>query len=76
MLKKRKLSLTVIAVVLLMLMFTSACFAETGAKETAKTGIIRAISDKADDSEEMSYVEFERAAAENCAAITRYMISH
>jgi len=31
---------------------------------------------KADDSEEMSYVEFERAAAENCAAITRYMIAH
>ena len=38
--------------------------------------IIRAISDKADDSEEMSYVEFEQAAAENCAAITRYMIAH
>ena len=31
---------------------------------------------KANDSEEMSYVEFERAAAENCAAITRYMIAH
>ena len=31
---------------------------------------------KADDSEEMSYVEFEQAAAENCAAITRYMIAH
>lgn len=38
--------------------------------------IIRAISDKADDSEEMSYVEFEHAAAERCAAITRYMITH
>ena len=38
--------------------------------------IIRAISDKADDSEEMSYYEFEHAAAEKCAAITRYMISH
>ena len=38
--------------------------------------IIRAISDKADDSEEMSYVEFEQAAAERCAAITRYMLSH
>ena len=38
--------------------------------------IIRAISDKADDSEEMSYIEFEHAAAERCAAITRYMISH
>ena len=38
--------------------------------------IIRAISDKADDSEEMSYIEFEKSAAERCAAITRYMISH
>ena len=38
--------------------------------------IIRAISDKADDSEEMSYVEFVEAAAENCAAITRYMVAH
>ena len=38
--------------------------------------IIRAISDKADDSEEMSYMEFEKAAAEHCAAITRYMIAH
>ena len=38
--------------------------------------IIRAISDKADDSEEMSYMEFEHAAAERCARITRYMISH
>ncbi len=38
--------------------------------------IIRAISDKADDSEEVSYVEFEKAAAERCAAVTRYMIAH
>lgn len=38
--------------------------------------IIRAISDKADDSEEMSYAEFVRSAAERCAAITRYMIAH
>lgn len=38
--------------------------------------IIRAISDKADDSEEMSFAEFEKAAAERCAAITRYMIAH
>ena len=37
--------------------------------------IIRAISDKADDSEEMSYMEFEQAAAERCAAITRHMIA-
>ena len=33
--------------------------------------IIRAISDKADDSEEMSYIEFEKSAAERCAASTR-----
>ena len=38
--------------------------------------IIRAISDKADDSEEVSYVVFEKAAAELCAAVTRYMITH
>ncbi len=38
--------------------------------------IIRAISDKADDSEEMSYVKFMRTAAERCAAITRYMVAH
>ena len=38
--------------------------------------IIRAISDKADDSEEMSYLEFEEAAAARCAAIVRYMISN
>ncbi len=38
--------------------------------------IIRAISDKADDSEEMSYTEFMHGAAQRCAAVTRYMISH
>ena len=38
--------------------------------------IIRAISDKADDSEEVSYQEFEQAAAERCAAIVRYMIEN
>ncbi len=38
--------------------------------------IIRAISDKADDSEEMAFAEFEKAAAARCAAITRYMITH
>ncbi len=38
--------------------------------------IIRAISDKADDSEEMSYLEFEKAAAAHCAAIVRYMVAH
>ncbi|MBR1496547.1 MAG: 5'-methylthioadenosine/adenosylhomocysteine nucleosidase [Oscillospiraceae bacterium] len=38
--------------------------------------IIRAISDKADDSEEMSYLEFEEAAAARCAAIVRHMIAN
>ena len=38
--------------------------------------IIRAISDKADDSEEVSFKEFEEEAAVRCAAIVRYMISH
>lgn len=38
--------------------------------------IIRAISDKADGSAEMSYTEFEHDAAIHCAAITRHMISH
>lgn len=38
--------------------------------------IIRAISDKADDSEELSYEQFEEAAAIHCATITRYMISN
>lgn len=37
--------------------------------------IIRAISDKADGSAQVSYAEFEQAAAAHCAAITRYMIS-
>ena len=38
--------------------------------------IIRAISDKADDSEEISYEVFKVSAAARCAAIVRYMISH
>ena len=38
--------------------------------------IIRAISDKADDSEEVSYEQFMEEAARHCAAVTRYMISH
>ncbi len=38
--------------------------------------IIRAISDKADESEEVSFQEFEAAAAERCAAIVRYMIAN
>ena len=37
--------------------------------------IIRAISDKADESEEMSYELFKATAAARCAAVVRYMIS-
>ena len=38
--------------------------------------IIRAISDKADDSEEMSYEEFKVGAAARCAAVTEYVVTH
>ena len=38
--------------------------------------IIRAISDKADDSDEVAFFEFEEAAAKRCAGITRYIIKH
>ena len=38
--------------------------------------IIRAISDKADASEEVSFQEFEATAAMRCAAIVRYMIAN
>ena len=38
--------------------------------------IIRAISDKADDSEEMSYEEFKKEAAVRSAKITHYMVTH
>ena len=38
--------------------------------------IIRAISDKADDSEEMSYEEFKKEAAARSAKITHYMVTH
>ena len=38
--------------------------------------IIRAISDKADDSEEMNYELFKKDAARHCASIVRYMITH
>lgn len=37
--------------------------------------IIRAISDKADDSEEINYEQFKEAAATRCAAIVRTMVA-
>ena len=36
--------------------------------------IIRAISDKADDSEEMSFEQFAEDAAKHCAAATKHMV--
>ena len=38
--------------------------------------IIRAISDKADDSDEMNYEVFKKTAAERGASVVRYMIIH
>ena len=38
--------------------------------------IIRAISDKADGSAEMSYTEFEHEAALHCASIVQYMLAN
>ena len=38
--------------------------------------IIRAISDKADESEEVNYEIFKKAAAEHCASVVRYMVTH
>ncbi len=38
--------------------------------------IIRAVSDKADGSAEMSFAAFKQAAAARCAAVTRWMLSH
>ena len=38
--------------------------------------IIRAISDKADDSEEMNYEAFKKDAAEHCASVVCYMVAH
>ena len=38
--------------------------------------IIRAISDKADDSDEMNYEVFKKTAAERGASVVRYMIVH
>ena len=38
--------------------------------------IIRAISDKADDSEKMNYELLKKTAAEHCASVVHYMITH
>ena len=46
MMKKSKICLTATVIVLLMLVFTSACFAETDLTETTKTGIIGAMDEE------------------------------
>ena len=38
--------------------------------------IIRAISDKADESEEISFELFKKSAAEHCASVVRHIIAH
>lgn len=38
--------------------------------------IIRAISDKPDDSDQMDYELFKKDAAKHCASVVRYMITH
>ena len=37
--------------------------------------IIRAISDKADDSEEENYEQFKEKAAEHCASVVHHMLT-
>jgi adenosylhomocysteine nucleosidase len=47
-----------------------AAIAHTAYRNGVPFVIIRAISDKADDSAEMDYPTFEAIAAERCAAVT------
>lgn len=48
-----------------------AAIAHTASRNGVPFVILRAISDKADDSAHMDYPAFERKAAEHCAAVTR-----
>lgn len=48
-----------------------AAIAQTAYRNTVPFVILRAISDKADDSAEMDYPTFERIAAHRCAQVTR-----
>ena len=50
-----------------------AAIAHTAWKNGIPFVILRAISDKADDSAEMDYPTFEAAAADRCAKVTRAM---
>ena len=50
-----------------------AAIAQTACRNAVPFVILRAISDKADDSAEMDYPTFERIAAHRCAEVTRNM---
>ena len=69
--KKKIMSLMAVAIVLLMLVFTSSCFAEKDVKETTKTGIIGAM----DEEVILSSVGGLCCEMEG-AAITRYVVAH
>lgn len=53
-----------------------AAIAQTAYRNELPFVIIRAISDKADDSAEMDYPTFERIAAHRCAAVTRSLAGY
>ena len=50
-----------------------AAIAQTAHRNRLPFVILRAISDKADDSAEMDYPTFERIAAHRCAEVTRHL---
>lgn len=53
-----------------------AAIAQTAYRNSLPFVILRAISDKADDSAEMDYPTFERIAAHRCAAVTQALVRH
>ena len=53
-----------------------AAIAQTAYRNEIPFVILRAISDKADDSAEMDYPTFERIAAHRCAAVTQALARH
>lgn len=53
-----------------------AAIAQTAYRNNIPFVILRAISDKADDSAEMDYPTFERIAAHRCAAVTQALARH
>ena len=53
-----------------------AAIAQTAYRNGVPFVILRAISDKADDSAEMDYPSFERIAAHRCAAVTKELAKH